>query len=329
MNQVYCLFGVESFFLREKIKEIAKIHEMEEHDIIKYNMLDTTLDEIIQDASNMSLFSLKKMIICYDCTFLIAKKNEHEEEDLEDILTEKEDQKSDSLIHYISHPNPDTILVLVMESAKLDERKKIVKLLRKQATVIEFPKLTNEQLFDYVKQLLDQKKKRMKPDAIRQLIEKTSGNVSIIQTEIEKLVLYKEQVEEITINDINLLVRKVESDNVFDLADAMIQKKTQDVLSIYHELLDSNQEPIMILVFLANQFRLFYQTKILKEEGYSVQAIAGILGVHWYRIKLASEMNISTTKLLGYLEELADLDYGIKSGTINKELGLELFLIKI
>lgn len=331
MKQVYCLFGVESYFLHGKIKEIAKEHEMDENDIVKYNMMDHTLDEVMVDANNMSLFSFKKMIVCYDCTFLTAKRGEQEAEEdvLEDLLVEKDEPKLDALFDYLEHPNPDTILVLVMESIKLDERKKIVKQLRKNATVLEFPKLTNDELFEYIKKELIKRKKRMRSDVIHSLMEKTSGNVSIIHSELEKLTLYKDQEEEITMEDVNTLVRKVDADNVFDLADAIIQKRTQDILQIYHELIESNQEPIRILIFLANQFRLFYQTKVLKEEGYNIQTIAGMLGVHWYRVKLASELNISTSKLLGYLEELADLDYGIKSGTINKELGLELFLIKI
>ena len=54
-----------------------------------------------------------------------------------------------------------------------------------------------------------------------------------------------------------------------------------------------------------------------------------MLSIHPFRIKKALEKGrmFSSEILLSYIKQLAELDYQIKNGGINKRLGLELFLL--
>ena len=96
-------------------------------------------------------------------------------------------------------------------------------------------------------------------------------------------------------------------------------------------MLINGEEPIKILVILANQFRIIYQAKELYKQGYSGNDIATMIGIHPYRIKLALKkaINYNSDTLLDYLEKLADLDYDIKIGNIESSLGLEMFILSI
>ncbi len=82
---------------------------------------------------------------------------------------------------------------------------------------------------------------------------------------------------------------------------------------------------------LANQFRLMYQVKGLTKKGYSEKDIAKLLDIHPYRVKLSlgKSKSFSDEKLLSILKQLADLDSDIKKGNIDKNLGLELFILSI
>ncbi len=66
-------------------------------------------------------------------------------------------------------------------------------------------------------------------------------------------------------------------------------------------------------------------------EGYKEIDIATKLAVHPYRVKLAWEKsrNYSDQILIDYLNKLADLDIGIKTGQIDKNIGLEMFFLKL
>ena len=91
------------------------------------------------------------------------------------------------------------------------------------------------------------------------------------------------------------------------------------------------EEPIKIIIMLANQFRLIYQTRNLYKKGYSEKDISNLLGIHPYRIKLAINKGnqFQDETLLIYLKRLSDLDMDIKNGKIEKELGLELFILNL
>ena len=96
-------------------------------------------------------------------------------------------------------------------------------------------------------------------------------------------------------------------------------------------MIKMNEEPIKIIVMLANQFRIMYQSKKLTKMGNSVNNIAELLGIHPYRVKLALEKGskYSENDLISNLYKLATLDEEIKMGKKDKYLALELFLISI
>jgi DNA polymerase-3 subunit delta len=125
------------------------------------------------------------------------------------------------------------------------------------------------------------------------------------------------------------MITKYDADNIFALTDAVIKKDISTSLSLYQELLKRGEEPIKIIVMLANQFRLIFQVKRLSAKGMNEDKIASQLSVHPYRVKLAKEVRLSEKELLNYISLLADLDEKIKMGDINKDTGLELFFLKL
>ena len=95
-------------------------------------------------------------------------------------------------------------------------------------------------------------------------------------------------------------------------------------------MLIQKEEPIKIVALLISQFRLLLQVKILQKQGYPQGDIAKVLKVHPYRVKLALQ-NIRqyNQKLLSEaLDYLIDADYKMKTGQIDQELQVELFIMR-
>lgn len=316
MKNVLVLYGEEQFLIDKAISDVQAKHPTSQ--MIKYDLLETNISFLLEDASMMSLFNDDKIIVGYNADFLSGA-----------IKKETINHNIDSLDNYISHPNPNTILILTVLNDKLDKRKTIVKKIMNVADVREFPKQTTNELTDTAKNTFNKAGYKITFKALNDLISKTGNNLYLLNSECEKLMIYKLNDKNITEEDIEEMVDKYDFDNIFALTDAVVKKDINTSLHLYQELLKRNEEPIKIIVLLANQFRLIFQVKRLYAKGFSEGQIASDLGIHPYRVKLANEVKISEKDVLNYLSLLADLDEEIKTGKTNKDVGLELFLLKL
>lgn len=313
---IYLFYGINDFLINRKIKKIEEENNINSINISNYNLDTDILDNILEDASMVSLFSEKKLIIIdnsYIFTGTIKKKGlEH---------------NIDNLIKYINNPNPETILIFKTDSEKIDDRKKIVKLIKEKGNVTEFSK--PKSLDNFIIQELDNYK--MDSNTIKIFINYVGDNLSIIAKEIDKLKLYKDDNYVITKHDIYNICSESTLIDLNDLTNSIINKNISKSLKIYNEMLNQGEEPIQIIIRLANQFRIIYQAKMLSKKGYSNKDITNILGIHPYRIQKALEnsINYSSQKLLNYIKKLANIDECIKSGTIDKYIALELFILEI
>lgn len=301
---IYLLYGTEKYLIDLEINKIIKQHKIDEINIIKYDLDIDFFKEVIDDCQTISLFSNKKLII------------------VDNPFTELSKEDENLLGNYINSPNLDTILIL--RCSKLDERKKIIKLLMKKVTVKEF---NNTNLIEKVKNMFDDFD--IKNDTINLLIERVGSDLNLLHNEIEKIKIYKDNDKNITKEDIISLTHKNIDLDVFKLIDNIVNHDKEKSLELYNELLKNGSEPIAIIVMLANQFRIMYQAKELIKKGYTEKDIASTINIHPYRVKLALQNSRSydSKVLLKYLSDLAQLDIDIKSGNIDKNLGLELFIL--
>ena len=305
---VYLLYGTKDFSIEEEIKKISK--DIDEMNISKYDLNNDMLSLVLEDAKTISLFGDKKLVIAENAN----------------MFTGSTSKDSELIEEYLNHINENTILILTVHNDKLDTRKKITKQVKKVGKVLEF----NDDLdmISLVRRLF--KDYNIDYKTINLFLDRVGNNPLIIQSEINKIKIYKGNDRNITDEDIlNLTVKLIEID-IFKLIDYIVKKDKEKALELYYEMLKMNEEPIKIIVILANQFRIMYQSKELLKKGYSEKDIAATLKIHPYRVKLAIQNSRSYTSetLLKYLNDLAYIDIGIKNCTLNKYLALELFILR-
>ena len=311
---VFILYGTVDYLINKTIDKIVNDNKIDEFNINKYDLTNNLLTEIINDASSMSLFGDKKIIIVNNAYIFTSSTKKYTEQDL------------NALENYLNNINTNTFLIFVVNEEKLDERKKITKLVDKIGKIIECNNVDN---ITMIKELLDDY--QMSDQNVKYLLERVGNNSTLLNTEIEKIKIYKDTDKNITKEDIDLLTSKSLEVNNFKLINAIINGDKLNALNLYHERIKLNEEPIAIIVTLANQIRIMYQVKQLYLDGHTENSIASILKIHPYRVKLANQNSkqYDADKLLTYLKKLADLDINIKTGRIDKTLGLELLIISL
>lgn len=313
---VYVFYGLNDFLINKEIEKIKINSKLDAISMNRYDLENTSIADIILYADEVNLFGDKKLMLVENSYIFTGTTNKK--------LMEQDPAVLES---YLKNPNPNTILIFSIFKEKLDERKKIVKLCKEKGYLKEYNKTddTDKIVLELIKPY------QIKKEDLLYFIQRVGDNLSILESEIEKIKLYKGENMNITRDDIISLTSQNIDTDIFNLIDNILSLNKKKAIESYHEMVTLGEEPIMILIMLANQFRMLYQVKKLYRKGYTEKDISKELKVHWYPVRksLGRIQNYAEEKLLHYLYRLSELDFQIKNGKIDKDIALEIFILEI
>lgn len=303
MDKLILIEGENPVLIQKEIDKI--INKLTNYELIKYDLNEIEFNKIIEDLDTYDMFLKQKVIIGYNPLFLV----------------EKTDFKEDKLLKYINNPS-DNILILVVN--KLNNRLKLVTEIKKVFKIIT---IKNMDYNTFIENNLEDYK--MDKSTIQYFLNKVGQNYNIIESELEKLKLYKVDKKIITKEDIDLVSNRNIESSIFDLIDSIVKKDKKKVYELYEHFLSSGTEIIQIMIMLANQIRLIYNVKVLNR--LSDSEISNLLEVHEYPVKLARNKgyNYSKKELLNMLYNLAILDEDIKSNKCLQNISFLTFIMQI
>ncbi len=319
---VILLYGLESFFIQNLKSEIVKkiLGDSGSENLSTYDLGEIPIEEVIIEAETYPFFDSKKLIFANDPQFLTAKQKK---------LPFEHDLKK--LEAYIKNPVDYSTIVFIGAYDKLDNRKKITKLMNKQAMVVECNPIKDHELNKWIKSLATELKITIAPEAYDVFEAELVVNLHLIQNELMKLATFVGKGGVVTKEIAENLISQTANSTALRLVDAVIERNLHKAISIYHDLEKTNEEPIALIALLAFQFRTIFQVKLLKQKAYSPAQIQKQLGAHPYVIKIASEREgrFSVEKLKAIIDQLTNADASIKQGKMDKKLVLELLLYEL
>ena len=129
---IFVIYGEESFLMEQKLQSLKKEYDCNEDNmnISTYRANEDSLEEVYEDLITPPFLTDKKMVVLKNPYFLTTKKVKKDNNELE--YFEKCLINSEEVIFVIYHVGKD-----------FDERKKIVKNLRKQAQFFEIDKVND------------------------------------------------------------------------------------------------------------------------------------------------------------------------------------------
>lgn len=287
----------------------------------QYDCTETELAEILTDAETLPFLSEHRLVIARQAYFLTGMKP-----------PAKTESNPEALLAYLENPPEYTSLILAIEADKLDERKKLVKLLQQRAVVLSFAPLRDNDLLAWIERRAEQYQVVIHRPQAANLIERIGGELRLLDKELEKMALYLGKPGAVISDEvIELLSSRTLEQDVFQLIEQIVTGRLERAFRTLYDCLKTGEEPIRLLALLARQFRLLLHVKQWAPRGYTQQQLAGMLKVHPYAVKKAMEQGRyfkeeSLRRLLGYL---AEEDFRIKSGQVEKRLAIELFVTKV
>ncbi|QDP40664.1 DNA polymerase III subunit delta [Radiobacillus deserti] len=322
-SPVYLIHGTETFLMEKVKKQLIKQvmpNEDKDTNISMYDLEEVAIQDVIYDAETYPFLGETKLVIANQASFLQTKPDKTGvEHDLE------------ALQAYINEPVDFSILVLLAPYEKLDERKKVTKLLKKKSEVVTCEPVKEWDLQKWIKDIAIPFNVFVEDDVIPLFNQEIGTNLSMLEKEIEKLALYVGENGTVTREIAQLLLSRSADTTGLQLVDAVIEKNLSRAIQIYKDLEKAKEDPIALIALLASQFRTITHVKVLKQKGYSQQQMAQQLKVHPYVVKISAsrETSFHLEELRKILNIFAETDAQIKRGKIDKHLAFELLLYKL
>ena len=289
-----------------------------------FDMKEASYAEVELDLVSLPFFADEKIVILDHLLDLTtAKKRNLTDEDLKQFE------------NYLENPSESTRLVIFAEG-KLDSKRRLVKLLKRDAQIIEATTPKEQDLKRYFASQAQELGLHFVGDSLDQLLLKSGYDFGESQKNLALLQAYKEDGQ-ITLQDIEEVVPKSLQDNIFDLTQMILKRQIDQARNLVKDLRLQGEDEIKLIAILLGQFRMFSQVKIFSEEGQSESQIVASLSdlsgrkVNPYQVKFAlrDSRRLSLSFLKQAMTTFIETDYAIKSGTYEKDYLFDLALLKV
>ncbi|MGI6103334.1 MAG: DNA polymerase III subunit delta [Patescibacteria group bacterium] len=230
---------------------------------------------------------------------------------------------------------PESTNVVVYEARTPDKRTSGFKRLLKETKAQEFAVLEGAQLAAWIDAELAARGATITRSARDELVRRADESSWKLATELQKLsaAVADRPDGERVIDDalVHDLVQGVPTESVFALTDALASGNTEAALARLRVLLEQGENAQQLVALLASTLRTFLLIRDALDRGVTREpAIADATGLKPFVIRknLAAARAQSFGELVGLMRALAELDVATKRGTIDPEVGLELFVAK-
>lgn len=216
-NVVHILIGEEDLLKEIALSKIRKKYLGSENLPFNYLVLDgksTTSSQIINECQQLPFMADTRLVVVKDADSIIDEK----------------------LIEYIQAPVETTCLVLLVH--KIDKRLGIYRVLEKYTQIEEFDYLDKKGIIEWIQNYIRTNKKHISAIDAGYITDIMENNLTGIKHELDKLITYIDQRENITRNDIETMVSKNRLKDSFALTEAIQNKDTSGAIKLINELLE-------------------------------------------------------------------------------------------
>ncbi len=312
LGNLYLLYGEEAY-LRRQYRDKLKAALVPQEDAMNcsvYSGKDINANEVVDLAGTMPFFAERRVVIVENSGWF---------------------KSGNDQIAALVKSLPDTTCMIFVE-AEVDKRGKLFKAVTANGCAALCEMQDEATLRKWVMGLLKKENKTITPDALNLLLDKTGTNMENIRREVEKLVCYRYYEDGITAADVEELCIVQIQNQIFDMVEAVAQKKQKQALGLYYNLLALKEAPMKILALTARQFHMLLQVKEMKSKGYQESDIARQTGFNPYFLKkkyIPQAAQFKLPQLEAALRTCVEAEENIKTGRMSDMLSVELIIVSL
>ncbi len=308
-KSVYLIYGEEDY-LRKQYKDRMR-EALIGDDTMNYNYYEgkgISVKELIDVGETLPFFNERRLILVENSGFFSSS-----QEELAGYLKEK----------------PETTCFLFVEK-DVDKRNKLFKTVSSLGYAANMIAPDERTLIRWISGILKKEQRFMREDAMRHFLERIDTDMENIRRELDKLVVYTDGAQEITVGDIDEVCTVYTESQVFDMVRSVAEKQQSKALELYYDLIAQKEAPMRILYWITRQFNQLYQIKDLQSKGYPDHVIAERMGVRDFVVRKNKTLcqRFSLEELRKSIQICVEREEDVKTGRLNDRMAVELLIIQ-
>ncbi|MBI5696238.1 MAG: DNA polymerase III subunit delta [Nitrospirae bacterium] len=311
---VYLLTGEEGYFIDRALAKIltrALEGVAKDFNLDVFYGKDAKADDIVSQASTLPMMSERRVVVVKEADRL---------------------KGTEPLLAYLASPAPETVMILVAEGAEKPKEAALTKPMSKSCVFVHFYPPFESEVPRWIKQLARESGYTVDDDAAAYLRDTLGGNLALVEAELNKLFNFLGDRKTITPDDVRESVGDFGMPLVFDLMDAVAEKRTGAALEVLSRLLtDKENNPIMLVGMFAAHWRRLLAAKEMADAGDGPEKLEKAFRLNFRNKKafLGQVARARATELRAAFRSFAKADGALKGSALPQRLVMERLILEL
>lgn len=310
-KQIYLLYGEERY-LRRQYRDRLKNALCQEGDTMNshfYEGKDVNVGEIIDLAETLPFFADRRVIFIENSGLFKSG--------------------GENMAQYLAQPNETTCFVFT--ESEVDKRSKLYKTVQSNGCVVEFAVQDEVTLKRWIAGVLKKEGKRVTESTVNLFLLKTGTDMDNIYMELEKLICYCMDRDVVETTDVEVVCTNRVSNHIFDMVNAIADRKLPEALKLYYDLLALKEPPMRILFLIARQCNMLLQVKEMKAKGFDNKAMGSKIGLPPFVVGkyVTQASRFKTADLKNAVKKCVEAEEAVKTGRLNDMMSVEILIMSV
>src|SRR6266700_2082175 len=224
---------------------------------------------------------------------------------------------------------PETTVLIVLADEELTSSSPLLKAAEEYGKVIQYTLPKGAALESWISRRATSLGVKITSEATAMLANFIGNQLRLLANELDKLATYVGPGATITVEDVRQLSAQVQEARIFDLTDALAQRKRKQALDLLHDLLADGEPPLKLISTITSQVRSLLLVKELAQKGLRSAQIATTLGIAPFIMDKALRQvgKFNMTQLENAYRQLMATDAALKRSRLAPEMALDLLVV--
>ena len=343
LRPAYVFVGDEAFFrkrFRDAILEHLVPADLREFSFFEFDLAEADLAEILDRARTPSLMAPFQIFFVRGVKNLFGRGSNR---------GSSGEEKLAAIEEYCRNANPDALVVFVadhisipadvrrMEMQDRERYQRIRDTLGQCCGIVELARVEEGEAVRWIAEYCSSRGVKIEPDGARELVDALGGDMMMISSELEKLILYAGEKKRITLGDVETMVLAAKQRSLYELTDAISSKDRVRALETLDAILASGEGEEAAIGHIYMLAKTFRQMLVILERNVRDQRMLWAALWQGFRVPPFAADDIikqarrykSRRELTRSIRLVAKADLALRSNPVSKRMVLERLVMDL